>query len=88
MSAPLCFSFPVATHEAGREPLEPENMYIAPIKLNSLDNCVQTLKRLNMIQELQAIEKKFASLQSEEIKSMIQALRGEIVDLIAEDFGI
>jgi len=29
--APVCFSFPVATHEAGREKLEPKNM-ITPYK--------------------------------------------------------
>ena len=63
-------------------------MYIAPIKLNSLENCVQILKRLGMIQEIQALEEKFTSLQSEEIESMIQNLRTEIVDIIAKDFGI
>ena len=88
MSAPLCFSFPVAPHGAGRGKLENKKMYIAPIKFESLDQCVKVMRRLELIEELKALQKKFNCLQVEEIDATIKTLKGEIVDLIAEDFGI
>ena len=63
-------------------------MYNVPLKLNSIENSTAIIRRLEMIQDLKALYEKFNSLQVQEIDDIISTLQAEIVDIIAQDFGL
>jgi flagellar biosynthesis/type III secretory pathway chaperone len=83
--APLCFPFPVATHEAGRE--THKKMHEIKITVSDAETAKIGNEMGDLLHELQGLQETNHD-HGDILDSAIKELKQKLIDLLCEEMGI